>query len=150
MNIFGQEKKNGYFSVLIKLEIYDSVNKMKTKTITSEWGTVNLEQMQYFLIKFKKIKNWNARIDFIRNKLKYKNWICIPRNHKTIRKITFVYMNYRKDRRAGQWQPFAEESWTNPVKIIGTLKCCTKLFLRYKRCFVYVNETDIPQKKYKE
>jgi hypothetical protein len=145
MNLFGYEKKNDYFSVLMKLEIYDSVNKMKTKTIASEWGTINLEQMQFFLIKFKKIKNWNARIDFIRNKLKYKNWICIPRNHKTIRKITFVYMNYRKDR-AGQWQPFAKESWTNPVKIIGTLKCCTKLFLRYKRCFVYVNKTDVPQK----
>ena len=31
MNLFGYEKKNDYFSVLMKLEIYDSVNKMKTK-----------------------------------------------------------------------------------------------------------------------
>ena len=49
MNLFGYEKKNDYFSVLMKLEIYDSANKMKTKTISSEWGTINLEQMQFFL-----------------------------------------------------------------------------------------------------
>ena len=64
MNVFMSGKKNCHFSVFIKLELYNPKNLMESRIISGEWGTVNLEKFQFFLIKLKKNKKMGTESRF--------------------------------------------------------------------------------------
>ena len=117
------DKKNhaeSICSVIINIKLYNPKNYLKSKLFVtkitgkdSDYLVNNLRQ------KINEIKNWKNRVNFIRSLVKHQKWIKLPEDPGKISEIKFIFMKYDK---SWIWGPFDEIKFSNPKKIIGTMK----------------------------
>ena len=107
-------------SVIINIKIYNPKNYLKSKLfVTKITGKDSDYLVNELKIKINKLKNWKERVIFVKSLVKHQKWIKLPDDHAKISEIKFIFMKYDK---SWTWGPFDEIKFSNPKKIIGTLK----------------------------
>ena len=122
------DKKNhaaSICSVIINIKIYNPKNYLKSKLfVTKITGKDSDYLVNELKIKINKLKNWKERVNFIKSLVKHQKWIKLPEDDGKISEIKFIFMKYDK---TWKWGPFDEIKFSNPKKIIGTIKAMVQL-----------------------
>ena len=128
MEICLDTKKNhalAVCSVIINIKLYNPKNYFKPKLFVAKIDGINSDFLvKGFKTKINKIKNWKERVKFIKLLVTDKNWIKLPKDHGKISEIKFIFMKYDK---LWNWGPYDEIKFSNPKKIIGTMKAIVQL-----------------------
>ena len=74
--------------------------------------------------KINNLKNWTERVNFMKSLVKHQKWIKLPENPSKVSEIKFIFMKYDK---TWKWGPISEIKFSNPKKIIGTIKALVQL-----------------------
>ena len=112
-------------SVIINIKIYNPKNYLKSKLfVTKITGKDSDYLVNELKIKINKLKNWKERVIFVKSLVKHQKWIKLPDDHAKISEIKFIFMKYDK---SWTWGPFDEMKFSNPKKIIGTMKALVQL-----------------------
>ena len=122
------DKKNhaaSICSVIINIKLYNPKNYLKSKLfVTKITGKDSDYLVNELKIKINKLKNWKERVNFIKSLVKHQKWIKLPEDDGKISEIKFIFMKYDK---TWKWGPFDEIKFSNPKKIIGTIKAMVQL-----------------------
>ena len=128
MEICLDTKKNyasSICSVIINIKLYNPKNYLKSKLfVTKITGKDSGYLVNDLRKKINKIKNWKERVKFVKSLVKHQKWIVLPEDHGKISEIKFIFMKYDK---SWNWGPFDEIKFSNPKKIIGTMKAMVQL-----------------------
>ena len=122
------DKKNhaaSICSVIINIKLYNPKNYLKSKLfVTKITGKDSDYLVNDLRKKIKKINNCKERVNFIKSLVKHQKWIKLPEDDGKISEIKFIFMKYDK---TWKWGPFDEIKFSNPKKIIGTIKAMVQL-----------------------